>query len=98
MDSAHLPLEVALLWHSVLLHIPQYILERRRGSRNVFMHKLKIAGRQVTSEGEDPEHEGNSIKYIAERVAANIVNLGQHIRDSAAHLLVNLGYQIHQLL
>ena len=56
---------------------------------------------QVVSEVDVKEHaeEGdNAIQKIAERVAANIVNLGQHIRDSAAHLLINLGYQIHQLL
>ncbi|KAK9908212.1 hypothetical protein WJX75_004308 [Coccomyxa subellipsoidea] len=77
--------------------------DRNRVAGDSFLPQAARAGmearwEEVTSEGEDPEHEGNSIKYIAERVAANIVNLGQHIRDSAAHLLVNLGYQIHQLL
>ncbi len=57
--------------------------------------------KQVASEVDAEQHaeqEDNSIQRIAERVAANIVNLGQHIRDSAAHLLINLGYQIHQML
>ncbi|EIE21548.1 hypothetical protein COCSUDRAFT_43248 [Coccomyxa subellipsoidea C-169] len=79
------------------------INDRNRVAGDTFLPQAARAGfepgwEEVPSDA-DPEHEGsNSIKNIAERVAANIVNLGQHIRDSAAHLLVNLGYQIHQLL
>ncbi len=90
---------VPVFWHALLSNLQSLDAKVMFEKETVpaVVRKLKLL-MQVPSDA-DPEHEGsNSIKNIAERVAANIVNLGQHIRDSAAHLLVNLGYQIHQLL
>ncbi|CAL8469492.1 g9033 [Coccomyxa elongata] len=86
--------------------VQDLIRDRNRVVGDSFLPRAAQAGlgadfEEVASEVDPEQHaeqEDNSIQRIAERVAANIVNLGQHIRDSAAHLLINLGYQIHQLL
>ncbi|BDA44772.1 hypothetical protein COCOBI_06-2500 [Coccomyxa sp. Obi] len=94
---------------SALLEDPtvqDLIRDRNRVFEDSFLPRAARAGlgadfEEVASEVDAEQHAeqgDNSIQKIAERVAANIVNLGQHIRDSAAHLLINLGYQIHQLL
>lgn len=94
---------------SALLEDPtvqDLIRDRNRVVGDSFLPRAARVGlgadfEEVTAEVDAEEHAeqgNNSIQKIAERVAANIVNLGQHIRDSAAHLLINLGYQIHQLL
>jgi hypothetical protein len=44
---------------------------------------------------EDDEH---PLKKIVDGVAAKLVNLGSQIRDAAAHVLVNIGCEIHALL
>ncbi len=44
------------------------------------------------------EHKDHPLKQIAECVAAKLVSVGGRIRDTAAHVLITLGYEIHALL
>lgn len=47
---------------------------------------------------ENRGEEEHPLRKIAEAVAAKLMNVGERIKDTAANVLLSLGYQIHALL